>query len=672
MSNAEPRINELKSQMKAWDIAYFVHDDPLVSDSEYNEAMRELEALEKQNPELVTADSPTQRVGAPVSSNLPEVSHQIPMLSLSNAFSHDDMHEFVERCAQKLGKAPEELDFVAEPKLDGLALSLRYEQGHLAVSVTRGDGEVGEDVTHSVKTIASIPLYIADAPEEFEVRGEAFMTKKALEQYNRKALEMGTSTLVNARNGAAGGIRQLDPSKARQRNLGFMAYDLKAWPDQSLSHYEKLQTLKNMGFMVSTEGSVVQATQLLKGDKESIEQHYELLSKMREELPMDIDGIVYKCNRAEDQDALGFISRSPRWAIARKFPAEQKSTTLTDIEIQVGRTGSMTPVARLEPVFVGGVTVSNATLFNMDKIESMGVQIGDIVSVQRAGDVVPQVVEVVRKAENPVTFTMPSNCPVCDAKVIREEGKSVHRCTGGMSCDAQVSELLKHFVARKYMNISGLGDKLIDALFENGTLKRISDIYRLTVDDVMNLDRKGEKSALKVIKAIEKTKGSKPEKFLSALGIREVGESASKIIEKHFTSLDEVFSAKEEDFEKLPSFGPIMARYACEFFSNEANMREINELRAMGVVNDIEAKAEPVDGPLNGQRWVVTGTLPSMGRDEAEALIESMGGKASGSVSAKTDGLLAGEKAGGKLAKAEKLGVRVWTEEEFLSEFKGE
>lgn len=668
--DAKAEMNHLYQEIDAWNQAYFINDAPVVSDETYDKAMSRLQELEAQFPDLASQNSPTKRVGAPVKSGLPTVTHKRPMLSLSNAFSHEDMHDFVRRIATELGRSPEDLVFVAEPKIDGLALSLTYEKGKLVQAVTRGDGEEGEDVTHTVKTIASIPVMITNAPDYVEVRGEGFMPKKAFEKYNDMALKQGLPTLVNPRNGAAGAIRQLDPRKAERRKLGFMAYDLPEWPDQNLSHMERLEKLSEMGFMVSTTGSVIEATDIISGSSEDIEAHYEKMAVMRDSLPMEIDGIVYKCSSKEDQNKLGFLSRTPRWAIARKFPAQEKETTLKGVDFQVGRTGSITPVGRLEPVFVGGVTVSNVTLHNMDVIESLGVGINDTVMIRRAGDVIPQITGVLKKSDKTEVIEMPKSCPVCQSEVVREDGKSVYRCTGGLSCDAQVIEALKHFVGRDYMNVSGLGDRLIEDLFEQGSLKSISDIFNLKESDIENLPGQGAKSAEKVIKAINKVKGSKPEKFLAALGIREVGRSACKTLVRSFDSLDQIINATEEEFERLDDFGPVMAKYAASFFKNERNLAEIQKMKEAGVFKDIEkTEAETEEGPLKGQRWVVTGTLSSMGRSEAQALIESLGAKVSGSVSAKTDGLLAGDKAGSKLEKAQSLRVKVWTEEQFMKEF---
>lgn len=668
--NPKERADYLKAKLNEWNIQYFTKDSPVVSDATYDSYMRELQYIEQKHPELATIDSPTQRVGAKVSSDLPEIKHKRRMLSLANSFSDEETLEFVRKCAKEIGVKESEMTFIAEPKIDGMALSLTYKNGHLAYAVTRGDGEVGEDVTHTVKTIGNIPLVVDSSQEEFEVRGEAFMSKKAFQEYNEKALEEGFDALVNARNGAAGALRQLDPAKAKKRNLSFMAYDLLDWKDQNLSHFDKLETLKGLGFMVSTTGSLVEATFKLKGNNEDFHSNYELMAEMRKNLPMEIDGIVYKCNNPEHQKQLGFISRTPRWAIARKFPAEEKDTLLYGVEFQVGRTGSITPVARLKPVYVGGVTVSNATLHNMDNIKKIGVSIGDTVSVQRAGDVIPQVIGVYRKADNPVEIKMPEQCPSCGGKIEKEEGMSVYRCTSDMTCNAQAIEKLKHFAGREYMNISGLGDKVIEELFDKGMVKTISDIYSLKKEDIMSLDGKGLKSAEKLISAIEKTKNSKPEKFLAALGIREVGRSASKTLVKNFDSLQEIFEAKPSDFENLEDFGPIMADYAYSFFQNTENKTEIDKLISMGVVAEItKAETATDDGPLKGQVWVVTGTLSSIKREEAKELIERLGGKATGSVSSKTDGLLAGEKAGSKLKKAEDLGVKVWSEDEFLEAF---
>lgn len=655
------RIDYLVTTLSQYDYAYYVMDEPVVSDATYDELFRELKNLEAANPDLLREDSPTLRVGGAPIDAFSQVEHERPMLSLDNAFSDEELGSFFHRCETKLGKKP---SYVAELKIDGLAMSLLYENGLLIRAATRGDGVVGEDVTHNARVIRSIPLRLkgSNVPSRVEIRGEAFMPFQAFEKLNERRARAGEKLFVNARNAAAGSMRQLDPKLTAERNLSFIAYGLGTLEGQSRpeSHSEALEFLENLGFRKYA------LTKTINSIEDGIAHYNEVLAQ-RDGLEMDIDGIVYKVDAYEDQEELGFISRAPRWAMARKFPAQQKETTLDDVVFQVGRTGAITPKAELDPVFVGGVTVSNATLHNMDEIERLGVAIGDVVMVERAGDVIPKVVKVMSLGENRKSIIMPSECPSCGSKVERPAGESVYRCTGGLICEAQVTEAIKHFISKGCLNIDGFGEKLVDSLFEVGKIRTLSDIFRLQKKDIMSLPRQGERSAEKVIAAIEKAKKTTLAKFLQGLGIRGVGESTARQLANHFKTLNAIASATNSELEQVDDMGPITAKHIRRFFELEVNTDEIDAMIELGVHWDDIEEAAPVDASvsLEGQTWVVTGTLTGMSRDEAKALLQSLGAKVSGSVSKKTSVVLCGEAAGSKLTKAEALGVEVMTDDQF-------
>lgn len=655
------RIDYLVATLSQYDYAYYVMDDPEVSDATYDELYRELKDLEASNPELIRNDSPTQRVGGAPIDAFSQVEHERPMLSLDNAFSDEELGDFFRRCESTLKKTPR---YVAELKIDGLAMSLLYENGLLVRAATRGDGVVGEDVTHNARVIRSIPLRLKgdNVPSRVEVRGEAFMPFQAFEMLNERRARVGEKLFVNARNAAAGSMRQLDPKLTAERKLGFIAYGLGTLEgqDRPESHSEALEFLQSLGFRKYA------LTKSINSIDEGVAHYNDVLSR-RDKLEMDIDGIVYKVDAYEDQDKLGFISRAPRWAMARKFPAQQKETTLEDVIFQVGRTGAITPKAELDPVFVGGVTVSNATLHNMDEVDRLGVAIGDVVMVERAGDVIPKIVKVMKKGDGRRSIEMPSECPSCGSKVERPAGESIFRCTGGLICEAQVTEAIKHFISKSCLNIDGFGEKLVDSLFEAGKIRTLSDIFRLQKRDIMSLPRQGERSAENVISAIEKSKKTTLAKFVQGLGIRGVGESTARQLANHFKTLNAIATASNEELEQVDDMGPITARHIRRFFELDVNTHEIESMIELGVHWDdvIEPETNGSGVSLAGETWVVTGTLTGMSRDEAKALLQSLGATVSGSVSKKTSVVLCGEKAGSKLTKAESLGVRVMLDDEF-------
>ena len=655
------RIEALRREIREHNYRYYVLDDPSVPDAEYDRLMRELEALEAEHPELVTPDSPTQRVGAEPADRFGEVRHALPMLSLANAFSEDDLHAFYKRIRDRLG-IEDEIEFAAEPKLDGLAVSLLYEDGKLVRGATRGDGVTGEDITQNIRTIKTIPLALhgEDWPRLLEVRGEVYMPRKGFEALNARARERGEKTFVNPRNAAAGSLRQLDPRITAERPLAMFCYGVgkvegAALPDRQSAILERLQ---DWGLRVCPERDVVT------GPAGCLD-YYRRIGAQRDRLPYEIDGVVYKVNRLDLQDDLGFVSRAPRWAIAHKFPAQEEITILRDVEFQVGRTGALTPVARLEPVFVGGVTVSNATLHNMDEIERKDVHIGDTVIVRRAGDVIPEVVGVVAERRPPDArpVTMPAECPVCGSEVVRAEGEAVARCSGGLYCGAQRKEAIKHFASRRAMDIEGLGDKLVDQLVEAGLVDHVDGIYRLTVEQVASLERMGEKSAQNLIHAIDKSRQTTLERFIFALGIREVGEATARALALHFGDLAPLMQADEEALQLVPDVGPIVARHVVSFFHQAHNREVIDRLLAAGIEWETIEVTPAAEQPLAGCTYVLTGTLESMTRDEAKARLMALGAKVSGSVSKKTTAVIAGAEAGSKLAKAEALGVTVLDED---------
>ena len=649
------RIEQLREQLNRYSYLYYVLDSPEIPDSEYDRLYRELQQLEQKYPDQVTLDSPTQRVGERPLKSFSQLTHRIPMLSLDNVFSEDELEAFIKRIHDRLG-IDEELAFNAEPKLDGLAVSLVYQQGLFVQAATRGDGTTGEDVTQNVRTIHAVPLRLTGKsyPDLLEVRGEVFMPKDGFNQLNRRALEKGEKTFVNPRNAAAGSLRQLDPRITASRPLAFYCYSTGAEEGGDIPDTQNkvLSQLKHWGLPVCAE------VKRVRGIKGCV-SYYENIQRQRDELPYDIDGVVYKVDSLDLQHSLGFVARAPRWAIAHKFPAQEEVTYITHVDFQVGRTGAITPVARLQPVFVGGVTVSNATLHNMDEIERKDVRIGDRVFIRRAGDVIPEVVRVVpgSRKKNVKKIKLPDHCPVCGSDIERIEGEAVARCTGGLICKAQRTEAIKHFASRKAMDIDGLGDKLVEQMVESGLIETVVDLYRLAADEVAELERMGRKSAENLIAAIDNSRKPALEKLIYALGIREVGEATARSLASSFGSLQLIMEADEDVLQQIQDIGPVVAKHIIHFFAQPHNQQVIEQL-----LSEIDIKLPEVNKGkqvLAGKTFVITGTLSDMTRDEARELLQAAGAKVSGSVSAKTDYLLAGEKAGSKLAKAEKLGVEV-------------
>jgi DNA ligase (NAD+) len=653
------KVNEMVSVLNTWSHAYWVKDEPVVSDAEYDKLFHELKAIEKEQPELILPHSPTQRVGDRVSSTLEQVPHLKAMLSLDNEFNDDDISKFIDRIKLSLGN--DDVEFITEPKLDGLAANLTYKDGVLVSAATRGDGQVGESILHNVKTIHSIPLKIENAPSLLEVRGEIFMPKKSFNDFNERALKEGKKLLVNCRNAAAGAMRQLDPSKAAQRSVDFITYGVGETTEAlSDTHYGTLKALETFGFNLSEN------TKVFKTTEEIIEQYNSFIQN-RDALPLDIDGMVIKCNNIADQEKLGFLSRVPRWATAAKFPAEEAITTLESVVFQTGRTGSLCPVAKITPTFVGGVTVSSVTLHNMDEIERLKLRIGDQVVLTRRGDVIPKI-ESQHTANNGPEIVMVSECPACGSSVEKEnEKQTTYRCTGQNKCPAQVSESIIHYASRDgRMNIADYGEKLIQKLHEIGKLNRLEDTYSLTAEDIMELQGYKEKSANKVIASINKSKDTTLPKFLASLGIREVGRSASLTLAQHLKTIDNIIAADFDTLTQLPDFGPIMAKYTVDFFNNEDNLNTIKVIMDAGVNWPSMEDAETSSVDLNGQIWVITGSFSKFSREEAKEMLQNAKAKVSGSVSAKTTVLLAGEKAGSKLTKAQNLGTKIVNEDEFL------
>jgi len=655
------KIDLLRDEIRYHNHRYHTLDDIEIPDAEYDRLMRQLQRLEESHPELVTPDSPTQRVGAEPSDALETVEHRLPMLSLDNVFAEDELREFHRRVAEKLEfeDGAENLQYAAEPKLDGAAISLLYEEGVLIRAATRGDGTTGEDITHNARTIESIPLRLLGNgyPKTLEVRGEVFMPRAGFEAYNKKARDAGEKTFVNPRNAAAGSLRQLDPKLTAERPLDMYVYSVGLVEGGSVAdhHSEIIEQLHGWGMKTCPERRVVIGV-------EGCLEYYEAIGKKRDALDYDIDGVVYKVDSLAMQRELGFVARAPRWAVAHKFPAQEELTEVIDVEFQVGRTGAITPVARLEPVFVGGVTVSNATLHNIDELHRKDVRVGDTVIVRRAGDVIPEVVSVVasRRPAKTTRVRLPERCPVCDSHVKREDGEAVARCTGGLFCKAQRSEALKHFVSRRAMDIEGLGAKLIEQFVDEDRIQNPSDIYRLTSTELAARERMGEKSAENLVNAIEASKSTTLARILFALGIREVGEATAQNLASYFGSLPAIIEAKTEDLVKTPDVGPIVANRIRDFLDEEHNIEVIRQLQDLGVQwPDTDPMQVAEDGPLSGKTFVITGSLPGMTRDDAKALIQKEGGKVTGSVSKKTSYLLAGEKAGSKLTKAKSLEIEV-------------
>lgn len=663
--DAGQRIAQLRADIERHDHDYYVLDAPSIPDAEYDKLFRELQSLESQHPELFAPDSPTQRVGGKVLEGFTPVKHAVPMLSIRTETDTESSgaSNFDTRVKNALGST-ERIEYNCELKFDGLAINLRYERGVLVQATTRGDGETGEDVTQNIRTIKSIPLRLRHCDAEvLEVRGEAYMSRKDFNRYNEKQREMGSATLVNPRNGAAGTIRQLDPALAAKRPLSFFAYGLgevKGW-ELPATHSAILDALKSFGLPVCDERAVA------KGADELVAFHQRIASK-RDSLPFDIDGVVYKVNSLTLQAELGFVSREPRWAVAHKFPAEEQLTVVRDIEIQVGRTGKLTPVAKLEPVFVGGTTVSNATLHNEGEIRRKDVHIGDTVIVRRAGDVIPEVVGVIaeRRPADAKPFVMPTVCPVCGSHVVREEDEADARCTGGLFCAAQRKQAILHFAGRRAMDVEGLGDKLVEQLVDENIIRSLPDLYRLDVTTLAALDRMAEKSAQNIVDALEKSKHTTLNRFLFSLGIRHVGETTAKDLARHFGKLDSIIHADIERLLAVPDVGPVVAQSIVAFFAESHNRDVVQQLRELGVQWDEHEGASTQVLPLTGKTFVLTGTLASLSRDEAKSRLEALGAKVAGSVSKKTDCVVAGTEAGSKLDKARELNVPVWDEAALL------
>jgi len=662
--DAERRLAELRGQIQHHNHRYYVLDDPEVPDSEYDRLMRELAALEGEHPELVTPDSPSQRVGAAPLKAFGEVRHAVPMLSLDNAFSDDDVRDFDRRVREKLELGT--VGYVAEPKLDGLAISLVYERGSLARGATRGDGTSGEDVTQNVRTIRAIPLQLMGKgwPALLEVRGEVYMPKKGFEELNRRMAERGEKTYTNPRNTAAGSLRQLDPRITAERPLEFFAYGVGEVKPETLPtrHSGILEKLRSWGVRTNPE------TRRVTGAEGCLGYYVELGAK-RAALPYDIDGVVYKVDRLDHQAELGFVSRAPRWAVAHKFPAQEEMTLLKAVEFQVGRTGALTPVARLEPVFVGGANVSNATLHNMDEVERKDIRVGDTVIVRRAGDVIPEVVGVVlaKRPRNAKKVVLPKRCPICGSEVVHPEGEAVARCSGGLVCSAQRKELIRHFASRRALDIEGLGEKLVDQLVDKELIRTPADVFALSVPELADLERMGEKSAQNLADAIARARKTTLARFLYSLGIPEVGEATAQTLAQHFGALEPLMEADAEQLLEVPDVGPVVAEEIAAFFRQKHNRAVIAALRKAGVSWPASPKRAPSAAQtLAAKTFVLTGTLDSMTRDQAKERITALGGKVTGSVSKKTDYVVAGSEPGSKLQDAERLGVEVLDEAAFL------
>ena len=658
----ESKINKLRQQINEHNYRYYVLDDPSVSDAEYDRLFRELQQLEQDYPQLITPDSPTQRIGATPLKAFAKVQHAIPMLSLDNAFTDNEAIAFDERVRERLSVS-HLIEYSCEPKLDGLAVSIHYEKGVLVRAATRGDGNVGEDITENIRTIPTVPLRLLgdEYPSALEVRGEVYMPKKGFNKLNRLAQEKGEKVFVNPRNAAAGSLRQLDSRVTAARPLEIFCYGIGVLQGEKNleSHSDILMHLKKWGLRVSPEQEVVNG---IKGCL----VYYQRIHKKRADLPYEIDGVVYKVNKLIEQKKLGFVSRAPRWAIAHKFPAEEVLTTVESVEFQVGRTGALTPVARLRPVFVSGVTISNATLHNMDEVRRKDIHIGDTVVIHRAGDVIPEVVSVIKehRSQDAKKIMLPAYCPICHSKIEHIEGEAIARCSGGLFCPAQRKEAIRHFASRRAMNIDGLGDKLVEQLVDNNRVSTVADLYSLTLIPLANLDRMAEKSAQNLLDALDKSKQTTLERFLYALGIREVGEATAKQLANHFGDLSELATANEDILQTLPDIGPVVARHIVTFFAEKHNRDVIDKLLKAGIV--WKKIVKKIALPLSGKTFVLTGTLTAMTREDAKEKLESLGAKVAGSVSSKTNYVVVGKDPGSKLAKAEKLGVPLLKEKEFI------
>ncbi|EMK3391555.1 NAD-dependent DNA ligase LigA [Vibrio parahaemolyticus] len=659
------RLEELKESLHYHAVRYYVEDNPEIPDAEYDRLMRELLEIEAQHPDLVTVDSPSQRVGGKPLSEFSQVTHEVPMLSLDNAFDDSELDSFHKRAQDRIGGESIK-QYCCEPKLDGLAVSLLYENGILVQAATRGDGTTGENITENVRTINAIPLKLRgdDWPARLEVRGEVFMPKAGFEKLNELARQKGEKVFVNPRNAAAGSLRQLDSRITASRPLSFYAYSVGVvqGADLAASHYERFLQIKSWGLPMCPETKRVDSLA-------DVKTYYQDILQRRDALPYEIDGVVIKIDDIAVQERLGFVARAPRWAIAYKFPAQEEITTLNEVEFQVGRTGAITPVAKLEPVFVGGVTVSNATLHNADEIERLQVKIGDQVVIRRAGDVIPQVVSVIkeRRPETARDIIFPTQCPVCGSHVERIEGEAVTRCTGGLVCQAQRKQALKHFVSRKALDVDGLGDKVIEQLVDREMVETPADLFKLSAGVLTVLERMGPKSAQNIVNALEKSKLTTLPRFLYSLGIREVGEATAANLAQHFKSLEAIQAATEEQLIAVQDIGVVVAKHIATFFEEEQNQAVVQDLLVQGIHwPEVSAPEQGAALPLEGKTVVLTGTLSQFGRTEAKEALQSLGAKVTGSVSKKTDILFAGENAGSKLTKAQELGIEIKTEQDLL------
>ena len=657
------KIATLRQQIQAHNHAYYTLDSPTITDAEYDRQIRSLRALEEKFPEYASAESPSQSVGGPVLSSFGKIQHEIAMLSLDNVYSQDELNDFIERIHNRL-KNTQELIFCVEPKLDGLAISLLYEQGKLIRAATRGDGSIGEDVTYNVKTIKNIPHTLKgdNIPVRLEVRGEVVMPIADFHAFNQQAIANDTKGFVNPRNAAAGSLRQLDSNITAQRPLAFYSYGIGIIKHGSLaeSHYQRLQQLKQWGLPLTDE--ITRET----GAQGCIAAYTQLLEK-RPELSYEIDGIVYKIDDIAIQEQLGFVARAPRWATAHKFPAQEEQTRLLDVEFQVGRTGAITPVAILEPVFVGGVTVSRASLHNADEIQRLGIKIGNSVIIRRAADVIPQIIKALPDPQEQKEIIFPVTCPVCDSEIERLEGEATARCTGGLYCAAQRKQAIKYFASRKAMNIDGLGVKVVEQLVDEQLINNPADLFKLTAKQLIPLERMAAKKAENLLNAIEQCKQTTLAKFILALGIREVGDATAKNLAEHFLTLDAIKNADIEALEQVDDVGNIVAKHIVTFFRQIHNQEVIQALLTAGIYwPEIQAKALN-KLPLTGKTYVLTGSLTKMGRNEAKQALQALGAKVSGSVSKKTDYVVAGESAGSKLTRAHELGITVLTEDDLIS-----
>mgnify|MGYP001303889350 CR=1 FL=1 len=664
-ASVRQRVERLRAEIERHNYRYYVLDDPEIPDAEYDRMLNELRGLEREHPSLVIPESPTQRVGGVPVAGFAQVRHRMPMLSLENAFTREDVEDFDRRVREKL-ESEREIAYACEPKLDGLAVSLTYRKGSLELAATRGDGAVGEDVTHNIRTIETVPLRLAGKahPELLEVRGEVFISIPGFNEMNRLAVEKGEKAFVNPRNAAAGSLRQLDPRLAASRPLEIFFYGMGVVEGRKMPgrHSEVLATLRDWGLRTSPESRVVKGV-------EGLLAYYDEIGQKRTKLRYQIDGVVYKVDSLEEQRELGFVARAPRWALAHKFPAEEEMTRVRAVEWQVGRTGALTPVARLDPVFVGGATVSNATLHNIDELQRKDVRVGDTVVLRRAGDVIPEVVRVMpeKRPNGTKPVQLPRHCPVCGSDVEREEGEAIARCTGALVCAAQLKESLRHFASRRAMDIEGLGSKLVDQLVDQGLVKDAADLYRLDKAQLAELERMGEKSAGNLEEALERSKETTLARFLFALGIRDVGEATAEALARHFRALDALREASTAEIEEVPDIGPVTAAHVSAFFAEARNSKVIDELVRLGVHWPAVRAAIPGSKKLEGKTFVLTGRLSSMSRDEAGDLVRECGGSVSGSVSKKTDYVVAGEDAGSKLRRATELGVEILDEDAFLA-----